>query len=237
MAAEIRDHRTIRSDISLGGTDRLFELESTAAFGGFRATVADDRGDITAVEALYGGESLFKVTCQPSGLEIFYDYGGNLQRLAIPLAAFCNSLPVEMFGQLDLRTREAVRFLSECKVDFGVELDLADGLALGDMSGWLQMITDEDKLERIGGGIGGREITAGAEVSPNVIEVDDGWGVPVGKIHLILGLENDSLLLGVGDGRLMVATKYRRLVATDWLEQAKNPVGALNLVLSLQERH
>ncbi len=237
MATEIRDQRTIRSAISPGGTARLFELESTAADGGFRATVADDRGDITTVEALYSGESLFKVTYQPSGLEIFYDYGGNLQRLVMPLAAFCNSLPAEMFSQLDRGTVEAVKFLSDCEADFLVELDLADGLVLGDMGGWLQMITDEDKHERPGGGIGGGEITAGAESRPYVIEVNDGGGEPVGRIRLILGLENDSLLLGVGDGRLVVATNYRRLVATDWLEQAKNPVGALNLVLSLQERH
>ena len=235
MSIEIIDHRTIRKDISLGGTSWPFELESTDGHG-FRAKVVDDYGDTTAVEALYGEESLLKVTYS-SGLEIFYDYGGNLQRLVMPLVAFCNSLPAEMFGQLDLGTREAVRFLSDCEADFLVELDLRDGLVLGDMSGWLQIITAEDKLERIGGGIGGREITAGEAVSPNVIEVNDGGGEPVGRIHLILGLENDFLLLGVGDGRLMVATKYRRLVATDWLEQAKNPVGALNLVLSLQERH
>ena len=237
MATEIKDQRTIRSAISVGGTSRLFELESTAAYGGFRATVADDRGDITAIEALYGGESLFKVICQPSGLEIFYDYGGNLQRLVLPLAAFCHSLPAEMFGQLDRGTAEAVEFLTDCEADLIVELDLTDGLVLGDKSGWLQMITDEDKHERLDEGIGGSEIRVGAGTRPYVIEVNDGGGVAVGKIRLIVGLENDSLLLGVGDGHLMVATKYRRLLDPEKLTGARNPAGALNLLLSLQERH
>ena len=58
----------------------------------------------------------------------------------------------------------------------------------------------------------------------------------MGRIRLILGLENDSLLLGVGDGHLMVATKYRRLLDPEKLTEARNPVGALNLALSLQER-
>jgi len=174
---------------------------------------------------LYGGESLFKVICQPSGLEIFYDYGGNLQRLVLPLAAFCHSLPAEMFGQLDRGTAEAVEFLTDCEADLIVELDLTDGLVLGDKSGWLQMITDEDKHERLDEGIGGSEIRVGAGTRPYVIEVND------------VGLENDSLLLGVGDGHLMVATKYRRLLDPEKLTGARNPAGALNLLLSLQERH
>lgn len=235
MSMEITDHRKIRSDICVGGTDRLFELEAIDAYG-FRARVIDDRGDIAAVEALYNGESLFKVI-YPSGLEIFYDYGGNLQRLAMPLAAFYEGLPVEMFERIDSATVAAVRFLSEHEADFMVELDLRDGLALGDMSGWLQIVTDETKLKRVRGGIGGREIQSGAKARPYTIEVNDGEGVAVGKVYLTLGLKNDSLLLGVGDGRLRVETRYQRLVDPDRLERARNPVGALNLLVSLQERH
>ncbi|MFZ2201994.1 MAG: hypothetical protein WAV56_01215 [Microgenomates group bacterium] len=230
---EIIDHRTVRSDISVGGTDRLFELEAIDAYG-FRARVGDDRGDIAAVEALYNGESLFKVIYP--GLEIYYDYAGNLQRLVMALAAFYESLPVEIFEQLGLTTAAAVKFLSEHGADFVVEVDLADGLVLGDMSGWLQIIPNERKLKKIDGGIGGREIRAGAELRPFTIEVNDEEGVPVGKVYLTLGLQDDILLLGVGDGRIRVEKKYHRLVDPDWLELAKSPIGALSLLIALQDR-
>ena len=232
MSIEIIDHRTIRKDISLGGTSRPFELESTDGHG-FRAKVVDDYGDTTAVEALYGEKSLLKVTYS-SGLEIFYDYGGNLQRLVMPLVAFYRSLSSEGFDQLNPDTVAAVRILFEYGADIIVEIDLTDGLVLGDMSGWLQMIPDAGRMEKIDGGTGGREIRAGETTRPYVIEVNDEEGVPVGEVYLTVGLEGGALLVGVGDDRLTMAVKYRRLVDPEGLEWARNPIGALNLLVSLQ---
>lgn len=233
MTVEMQDHREIRTDISVGGTSRLFELEATSRYG-FSARVADNRGDMAEVDALYSGESLFRVIYR-NGTEVVYDYSGNLAKLTLNVAKAYADMSDEVLSELDQSVVAAAQTLVRYQSELVIEVDLRDGLVLGDMSGWSQMIADKN-LIKVSQDIGGAEVVSGKGTLLHQIKVRDDQGELVGMVYVTVSLVGGQLKIGVGDENLMQVTRYRRLMNPELVNMAKTPIGALNLLTSLVEQ-
>lgn len=229
---EIIDHRTIRSGISPGGTSRAFALESGGG-SHFVALVESDRLGAVQIEALYAPEQLFQAAFA-GGVVVGYDYGGNLQKLNLDLVSVYRSLSEAVIAGLNAGTLAAVESLIEHDSELLLEIDLKDGLALGDKSGWVQLSADKN-LKRTDDGIGGGEIWPEAEPTVRQILVNDPDGAPIGFVYLAVGLIGDQLVVGVGDLDNLCLAVYRRLVDPEKLALARTPAGARTFVDSLMD--
>lgn len=229
---ELVDHRSIGIDIDLGGTRRLFEL-AVLPKNRLRARTADDYGHAATVEQIFMAESLVKVTYD-YGAEIFYDYTGNLQKVIVPLAAFCLDLDDEKLGELDERMLEAAGFILQIGSELTVEIDLRDGITQNDGTGWVQLLCCPNGVEKMDAGTGGFEIGPKMTMEPYVIRLIDTNNEPLARIYVRVEMRGDVLYIAIGDGETMIASRFLRLINPDRVGEINKPTGVLRFLASLR---
>ncbi len=228
---EIIDHRSIKTDIPLGGATRAFELKSNSK-PGFLARVIDVTGNGAEIEALYDKDTLFRVSREE--IEVSYDFGGNLTRLRVDLVRAYAALSPSILAAMDPETLVALDHLEQFGSKLTMEINLCGGLALGDMGGWCRMVAG-GSLERASDGVGGWAIGPGRRSVIYPIAINKDGGEPIGAIYLTVGLVDGLLKIGLGDKFFAYMTKFRRLVDPEKLTLARTPEGVLNLLSSLVE--
>lgn len=228
---ELIDHRSIQTEIPLGGAARAFRLEAKGEHG-FVAYVTDDSGNGAEVEMVFDERTLFKV--RREGIEVSYDHVGNLAGLAMDITAAYALLPPPFISMLDEETLMAAAQMDYFQSGLMVDIDLRDGLALGDLGGWCQ-ITVGANMERTNEGIGGWEMSISKKATVYPIAINETSGEPIGTVYLTVGLIDGLLKIGLGDKYQTYVTKFRRLIDAEKISLAKTPAGALFLLSSLVE--
>lgn len=229
---DIVDHRSIGINIDPGGTRRLFEIASLPPDDNLRVRVVDSFGHGATVEQLYSAESLVKVTHDYGG-QFFYDYLGHLQRVIIPVAAFCFDLSDEILGLMDEGMLEAMGSILEIDTDLLVEVDLRDGITQGDGSGWVQLICGSKGMVRVDAGIGGFEIGPNIKMELHSVLLIDRNNIPLGRVFVKVEVRGDELYLALGDGRIMVSLRFFRQIDSSLVAGIDNPVGTFEFLTSL----
>lgn len=228
---ELIDHRTIHTEIPLGGAARGFRLEAKGKRG-FVAYATDESGNGAEVEAVLDERTSFKV--RREGIEVSYDCVGNLAGLTMDITAAYALLPSPFIAMLDEETLVAAAQMDHFQSGLMVDIDLRDGLALGDGSGWCQISAGRN-MERTSEGIGGWEIEQSKKATVYPIYINETSGEPIGTVYLAIGLVDGQLKIGLGDRYQTYMTKFRRLVDAEKMALAKTPAGALALLSSLVE--
>jgi hypothetical protein len=184
------------------------------------------------IETVFDEKTSFKV--RREGIEVSYDCVGNLAGLVMDLTAAYALLPMQFMAMLDEETLVAAAQMDHFQSGLMVDVDLRDGLALGDQSAWCQ-ITAGRNMERTSEGIGGWEIEPSKKAMVYPIAINETSGEPIGAVYLTVGLVDGQLKVGLGDKYRAYVTKFRRLVDADKIILAKTPAGALALLSSLVE--
>ena len=129
---------------------------------------------------------------------------------------------------------QAVAMILKLETELTIDIDLRDGIKESDGFGWVQLIVDQDGMEKMSPGIGGFEI--GPKITmeePYSILLTDKNSEPMARFYLKVEVRGQDLYLSLGDGECMIAQSFRREVYPDGVNKLNKPTGALRFLASL----